>query len=277
MRDNFHINRLVGPECFYGKRRIKESAKNLYSIIKKIEMVLGPEDRGIDVDALFRNLSPSETLFMSSNVLSQTSMERFLEMCYPAVLYWRKSLLGNTPRNYYFPRELSNALSKAKASLKQKPENFKSTIAYFAYPDEHFRLIKRSYSGAYIVTSSKKDYPSFGFEGKHYGHIRMSLVKNNGTIGATACLPLVEGQELEDVICDQENFEGDINVHLESGMVENYVRTIVNSYLYISTSSLNIDHLRPELSLTKSEKRERRDKKNYCTVPMELVNWNFGK
>jgi hypothetical protein len=52
---------------------------------------------------------------------------------------------------------------------------------------------------------------------------------------------------------------------------------ILNLLCYVCSMEPNLDNLKPERGMSRGEKKQHREKKNYCLLPVTLVNWSYGQ
>jgi len=171
-------------------------------------------------------------------------------------------------------------------------------MGYFYLPPGTIDDDDGDVEGAYVYIGKMKNYPlkvrgvdnpemkilavsmhnrrmttqSFGYV---LGHYFTELTEDKvGAMGGNNGFKGVDYRYIEGKVTE-------IGIEPEAHKKRNAVyRLFVNAVLYLHSQDAFIDHLRPTADLSQTKKKQieaQKGKVNECTVPVTLINWNYGQ
>ena len=289
----FSINRILPPEEAMGNRGREEVIKAGALARKIIEV---SEDGKILIHPV-----TSQLTYLMENNFDMEVAQLFEEeiRTNPITLnryILEKFWMEDKGKTYYFPKRFATALGNAKLTVGPQylPENF---IGYFAYAERSLFDGTTYYSGAYV--SCRKARPEYVHQSafsKGISHI-IKIVFLEDPNMTMECLSafILKDKTIEESLRMAASVPAVQNsVYSDSGekmftlpkspmiidskpneFYYSMVNLITNSLCYVMCLEPDIQHLKPENQIGKSEKKQERPIRNYCTIPLKLVNWNF--
>lgn len=198
----------------------------------------------------------------------------------------KKWIVDGKNRTFFFPKDFTEALGKVRCNIIPDviPTGF---TAYFSYPENTLKTGSFNACGAFvtvvedaaILNNLHPDYLKHA-EGDKIVQIVIEKIQDIKNSSPISYINVVIGNKLSLEQNLEECFKyGKFEMFTNKADIMHSLKIILNSVLYIHSQFAELEKLRPNKDLTKSQKVKAREaeKENLCTVPLILVNWNYAK
>lgn len=189
---------------------------------------------------------------------------------------------------YYFPKDFTSALNRIRCNLNGNlfQDNF---FAYFQFPENTFDLNFFKASGCFVsvIPAEALDRSIDPNYRKKCASKTIVLIAIDNLSDMTNASPIFYTYLY--VNKESSSLEEEINNLIVYGKLESYkvpvsniktcLNLVMNALLYVHSQNPEIEELKSQRTLTKSQKKQQKEKgkENMGYLPLTLVNWDYGK
>jgi hypothetical protein len=252
------IKRSIHPEVILEKKdhRMSKLYKIIINLMKRSIVDKNTETEFIQTRKF--TTTNEEERHVLSCLESDSTLHTYAELVYKWTL--------SKHEIFYFPKEFVKALADIKLEVTAKYLPKKEFIYYFVYPENILRNDDNDNFCEVIIHGC----PAHEDDEENEYFLSISAT---GTLDSPNCTyaHVLHLKNEESVIqslcrCSEGKFKE---------ATGNLVAIAYNSLIYLASQNPNCQVIMPEKTLGKKEKKQPRDVRNYCGIPLTLVNQHF--